>query len=136
MTQNDPQFALDLSQRQVTALPHLLAPGSLSAQARRAGIGRKTLYRWLQDENFRECLEWLRKETMSFTQAHLQTMSYKAAAVIDDALDHDSVSVRLRAAQLVLAQAHNSQRDQTLHSKVENLHDAATLREDPTWRPQ
>lgn len=136
MTQNVPQFSEDLSQRQLTALPHLLAPGSLSAQARRAGIARRTLYRWLEDENFRECLEWLRKETMRFTQAQLQAMSYKAAAVLDDALDHDSARIRLEAARLVLAQAHNAQRDQTLHGRVENLHDAATLREDATWRPQ
>ncbi len=136
MERNGTHLAENLTQRQLTALPHLLKPGSLAVQARHAGVGRTTLYRWLQDENFRECLEWLRKETMRFTQAHLQAMSFKAAAVLDDALDHDSARVRLEAARLVLAQAHNAQRDQTLHGRVENLHDAATLREDATWRPQ
>ncbi len=136
MHQDATDFTENLTERQLVALPHLLKPGSLSVRARHAGINRTTLYRWLQDENFRECLEWLRKETMRFTQAHLQAMSYKAAAVLDDALDHDSARIRLEAARLVLAQAHNAQRDQTLHGRVENLHDAATLREDATWRPQ
>ena len=44
--------------------------------------------------------------------------------------------IPLEAARLVLAQAHNAQRDQTLHRRVENLRDAATLRDDPTWRPR
>ncbi len=127
MEQNGTHFAEDLTQRQLAALPHLLRPGSLSAQARHAGVGRNILYRWLQDRNFRECLEWLRKETMQFSQAQLQAMSYKAAAVLDD----DRVRVRLAAARFVLDQAHNAQRDHTLHSRVENLVDAARLHEDP-----
>ena len=118
------------------ALPHLLTPGTIADQARRAGIGRKTLYRWLQDENFRECLEWLRKETMRFTQAQLQAMSYKAAAVLDDALDDHDSRIRLQAARLVLAEARNAQYDQTLQSRVENLIDAVSLHNDPQWRPR
>ena len=52
----------DLSARQLSALPHLLRPGSLTAKARAAGIGRATLYRWLEDENFRVALQSLREE--------------------------------------------------------------------------
>ena len=136
MEQNGTHFAENLTQRQLTALPHLLRPGSLSVQARHAGVGRTTLYRWLQDENFRECLEWLRKETMQFTQAQLQAMSYKAAAALDDALDDDSVRVRLAAARLVLDQAYNAQRDHDLRRRVENLFDAFHILQDPSWRPQ
>ena len=130
MHQNATDFAENLSLKQLSALPHLLRPGTLTVQARHAGVHRTTLYRWLQDENFRECLEWLRKETMQFTQAHLQTMSYKAAAVLDDALDHDSVRVRLEAARLVLTQAHNAHYGQELERRVENLIDAHHLREE------
>ena len=136
MEQNGTHFAEDLTQRQLTALPHLLRPGPLSVHARHAGVHRNTLYRWLQDRNFRECLEWLRKETMQYTQTHLQAMSYKAAAVLYDALDDDDTRVRLQAARLVLDQAHNAQRDQTLHSRVENLLDAVHILQDPSWRPQ
>ena len=136
MEQNGTHFAENLTQRQLTALPHLLRPGSLSVQARHAGVGRTTLYRWLQDENFRECLEWLRKETMRFTQAQLQAMSYKAAAALDAALDDDSVRVRLAAARLVLDQAYNAQRDHDLRRRVENLFDAFHILQDPSWRPQ
>ncbi len=127
--QNSAEFVENLTLRQVTALPHLLKPGSLAVQARHAGVHRNTLYRWLQDENFRECLEWLRKETMRFTQAQLQAMSYKAAAVIDDALDDDSARVRLDAARLVLTQAHNAHYGQELERRLENLTDAYNLRE-------
>ena len=136
MYQYATEIAENLTERQLAALPHLLKPGTLTAQARHAGVNRTTLYRWLQDENFRECLEWLRKETMRFTQAHLQAISYKAAAVLDDALDDHDTRIRLQADRLVLDQAHNAQRDQTLHSKVENLIDAVKLMDDPMWPPQ
>ena len=136
MHQNATEITENLTERQLAALPHLLRPGTLTARARHAGVNRTTLYRWLQDEDFRECLEWLRKETMRFTQAHLQAMSYKAAAVLDDALDDHDTRIRLQAARLVLDQAHSAQRDQTLHSKVENLIDALKLMDDPMWRPQ
>ena len=136
MEQNGTNFAENLTQRQLAALPHLLKPGSLSVQARQAGVGRTTLYRWLQDENFRECLEWLHKETLQYTRAHLQAMSYKAAAVLDDALDDDSVRVRLAAARFVLDQGYNAQRDHELRRRVEILVDAAHILQDPLWRPQ
>ena len=136
MSQNVPHFSEDLTQRQLVALPHLLTPGSLSVQARRAGIARRTLYRWLQDEHFRECLEWVRKETMRFTQSQIQAMSYKAAAVLDDALDDHDTRIRLQAARLVLAEARNAQYDQTLQSRLENLIDAVNLLNDPQWRPR
>ena len=127
--QDGAEYVENLTLRQVTALPHLLKPGSLAVQARHAGVHRNTLYRWLQDENFRECLEWLRKETMRFTQAQLQAMSYKAAAVLDEALDDDSARVRIEAARLVLTQAHNAHYGQELERRVENLIDAHNLRE-------
>ena len=129
MHQNATDFAENLSLKQLSALPHLLRPGTLTVQARHAGVHRTTLYRWLQDDNFRECLEWLRKETMRFTQAQLQAMSYKAAAALDDALDDDSVRVRIEAARLVLTQAHNAHYGQELERRVENLIDAHNLRE-------
>lgn len=129
MHQNATDFAENLSLKQLSALPHLLRPGTLTVQARHAGVHRTTLYRWLQDDNFRECLEWLRKETMQFTQAQLQAMSYKAAAALDDALDDDSVRVRIEAARLVLTQAHNAHYGQELERRVENLIDAHNLRE-------
>ncbi len=129
MEQNGTHLAENLTQRQLAALPHLLRPGPLTVQARQAGVGRTTLYRWLQDEDFRECLEWLRKETMRFTQAQLQAMSYKAAAVLDDALDDDSARVRVEAARLVLTQAHNAHYGQELEHRIEKLVDAHNLRE-------
>ncbi len=136
MVQESAKFAENLTERQLVALPHLLRPGPLNVQARHAGVHRNTLYRWLQDEDFRECLEWLRKETMRFTQAHLQAMSYKAAAVLDDALDDHDTRIRLQAARLVLDQAYNAQRDHDLRRRVENLFDAFHILQDPSWRPQ
>ena len=50
MMQKRTDFAENLTQRQITALPHLLRPGPITEQARNAGVSRNTLYRWLEDQ--------------------------------------------------------------------------------------
>ena len=47
----------DLTQKQLAALPYLVASPSLSEGARLASIGRATLYRWMNDDEFRRTLE-------------------------------------------------------------------------------
>ena len=76
MEQNGTTFG-GLSQKQATALPHLLKPGSLADQARNAGIGRTTLHRWLRDDNFRRSLEQLREDALRLAESELQAMSYR-----------------------------------------------------------
>ncbi len=119
----------NLTQRQVTALPHLLRPGPIAAQARNAGISRNTLYRWLEDPNFRECLERLREETLRFSQSEFQAITLKAVDAIEDALDSDDMSIRLRAARIVMNESRNAQYDQHLQRRIEKLIDAHNLRE-------
>ena len=40
-----------LTKRQLSVLPHLLRPGTLTSKEKAAGIGRTTLHRWLEDDN-------------------------------------------------------------------------------------
>ena len=119
----------NLTQRQVTALPHLLRPGPIAAQARNAGIARNTLYRWLEDPNFRECLERLREETLRFSQSEFQAITLKAVDAIEDALDSDDMSIRLQAARIVMNESRNAQYDQHVQRRLESLIDAHNLRE-------
>ena len=41
-----------LTERQLSILPHLLGPGTISSKTKAAGIGRSTLHRWPEDDNF------------------------------------------------------------------------------------
>ena len=49
----DPQLSR-LTRRQILALPILSAAPNMTLAAHDAGISESTLYRWLQDENFRD----------------------------------------------------------------------------------
>ena len=129
MMQKRTDFTENLSERQITALPHLLRPGPLTVQARNAGIARSTLYRWLEDENFRRCLERLREETLRFTQTEFQAISLKAVEAIEDALDSNDMAMRLRAARIVMHESRSAQYDQAMKHRIENLVDAHNLRE-------
>ncbi len=130
MLQKRTDFAENLTQRQIIALPHLLRPGPITEQARNAGISRNTLYRWFEDENFRECLERLREETLRFSQSEFQAITLKAVEAINDALDSNDIRIRLQAARIVMQESRNAQYDQTMQRRVENLFDAFQLREE------
>ena len=130
MLQKRTDFSENLTQRQIVALPHLLRPGPITEQARNAGISRNTLYRWFEDENFRECLERLREETLRFSQSEFQAITLKAVDAINDALDSNDIRIRLQAARIVMQESRNAQYDQNMQRRVENLFDAFQLREE------
>ena len=130
MMQKRTDFAENLTQRQITALPHLLRPGPITEQARNAGVSRNTLYRWLADQNFRECLERLREETLRFSQSEFQAITLKAVEAIEDALDSNDMRIRLQAARVVMQESRNAQYDQTTQRRIENLFDAFRLLEE------
>ena len=127
MEQFGTEFGENLSHRQITALPHLIRPGSLTDLAKDAGIGRTTLYRWLQDDNFRQQLEYVREETLRLAETELKGMAYKAAGVIYQALEDESPSIRIRAAQAALNQAHKAEYGQRLERRIDGLAEAISL---------
>ena len=118
----------DLSARQVSALPHLLKCGSITDQARAAGIGRSTLYRWLEDENFRVALQTLREETLHVAESEIQAMAFEAAAVLYEALHSNDKRLKFRAARTVLQHAQQAQYGHRLEQRFDALHEAANLR--------
>ena len=87
-----------LSNRQQEALPHFAAADSLAEGARRASISRTTIYKWMEDDDFRAELCRVRAEMADLAQAEMQGLMLKAAAVVDQALDGDISPVQLRAA--------------------------------------
>ena len=122
------QIPQDLSARQISALPHLLKCGSLTDKARAAGIGRATLYRWLEDENFRVALQALREETLHVAESEIQAMCFEAAAVLYEALHSSDKRLQFRAARTILQQAQQAHYGHGLEQRLDALQEAANLR--------
>ena len=102
ITQNGPTTKPSrLTRRQILALPILAAAPTMTQAARDAGISESTLYRWRQDEHFRNELQRLTAETANLTRQELETLSRQSSQVLSDLMQDPDPMVRLRAARAV-----------------------------------
>ena len=90
-----------LTRRQILALPILAAAANLTQAARDAGISESTLYRWRQNEHFRNELQRLTAETADLTRQEMETLTRKSSQVLSDLMQDPDPMVRLRAARAV-----------------------------------
>jgi hypothetical protein len=104
-----------LSRRQLTALPFLVVAPTMAEGARMASIGRSTLYRWINDPDFRDRLEALRADAAGLARAELNGLMFKGILALAQALEDPSPTIRLRAVQTTLA----------MGLKANDLHDMA-----------
>ena len=123
----------NLSEKQISALPHLIGTGSKAQQARDAGIGRATLYRWLQDPDFREALDNIRHETLRAAEVRIQSMAYEAAVVVHEIMRDGSDRVRLQAALATLRLAEETETTRELAERIENVERASSIRIKSQW---
>lgn len=89
--------ALALSEPQETALASLREGSSFMAAAREAGIGRATLYRWLQTHpQFRAAYNLWQREVAESARARLLKLTDKAVEVVERALERNDEKVALK----------------------------------------
>ena len=129
--ETDPGEKLSLKQRK--ALPHLAASGSLAEGARKANIGRTTVYRWMEDDDFRSELTRLHNEAADLAQTELKGMMLDSAMVIREALADDKASVRLRAAAAALNLALKTLYGLNIEKRLNRIDDAVALRKQTPW---
>ena len=123
-------YTRQLTRRQRDALPHLLAPGTISEKARNTGISRPTLYRWLRNIEFRRRLEEACEDAMSLSDSQLQLASHQAVAVLLRALDDEKSHIRLRAAQSLVKLGHSTRFGKQLEEKLSAIEDGMHMKED------
>ena len=123
----------NLSLRQLDALPHLIGSGSQTQKAKDAGIGKTTLYRWLQNPDFRAALERLRRETLNAAEARIQAMTYDAANVVHEIMHHGGERVRLQAALAALKFAQEIENTRQLADRMEDLEKSAEIWSKSQW---
>lgn len=100
-------MALDstLSPRQYKAIESLLASGNVAEAARLAGVGRRTLYRWLSQDEFVKALREAEQIALEGLTRSLLRLGDKATKALDAAFEDASAThtVKIRAARVVLA---------------------------------
>lgn len=113
----------DLTSKQDKALQALLAQNTITAAAKAAGVGERTLYRWLDDPDFSAAYRHARRQVMQHTISRLQQASTHATTVLLMIMADKTVSpgVRLRAAVSVLEVAIKSVELEDLQQRIEAL---------------
>jgi hypothetical protein len=110
----------DLSARQMRAIAALLTEPSISAAAEACGVGRRTLERWMREEAFRDAYRTASRRLLGDSVCRLRAASGQALTVLTKALGDRSVTVRVRAARIILEVAVRTDVDE-LSARVEAL---------------
>ena len=71
-----------LTAKQERALVALMGARTLDEAAARAGVGQRTLRRWLQQEAFQAAFQRVRRDAMSAATAHLQHVAWDAVETL------------------------------------------------------
>jgi len=93
-----------LTNRQQRAIAALLASKKVAEAASSAGIGERTLYRWLaEDQAFRAALSQAEGELLDIATRRLLSLQGKSIDALEHLIDGaESEGVRLRAAQVAI----------------------------------
>ena len=127
MGQNGTNGTASLTDKQLQALPYLVAAPSLSEAAKLAEVGRTTLYRWMEDDEFRRELERLRSEALDLAHVELKGLMLKATQVVSETMDDANPFVRLRAAQIALSVGLKAVEVKEIQRRIQLLDDALPL---------
>ena len=88
-----------LSAKQVQALPHLATGQTLAHTATAVNVSERTLYRWLNEPDFKAAYLDLREVEAEIARAELRGLALKAATTLSKAMDNPDPYISLRAAQ-------------------------------------
>ena len=130
MQQDATNSEKELSERQVTAIPHLVSAKSVSETAELVGVNRTTIYRWLDDPTFRDEYDRQRDAVANFARSSMRALMLKALAIQAERLDSDDPKERARVAKEIIdydvktATSHENQKLlNRLHRLIYNVED-------------
>jgi hypothetical protein len=117
-----------LGRKREDAIAGLLSQRNVDEAARAAGVGARTLWRWLQDPEFQAAYREARRAAFSQSIARLQHGSSAAATtLLKMMLDQNApASTRVRAAESVLNHATKAIEIEDIEARVAELERAAS----------
>ena len=115
----------DLSLRQDRAIAALLNCRTIQDAAIELDISERSIYRWLQDEDFKFALRQARRETLRRATIRLQQIAGNAVDTLNSVMDnHDDKSTsasRVSAARTALDYAYRAVELEDLDERVATL---------------
>ena len=78
---------IQLTPRQHRAVESLVVCTSIPSAAKHAGVGKRTLYRWLQEEEFQSAVRRVRQLSLTQLATHFQHMAGRAAGTLDEIME-------------------------------------------------
>lgn len=88
-----------LSAKQLQALLHLVSGKTFTNAATAADVSERTIYRWMNDPDFKSAYLALREVEADIARAELRGLALKAAITLSRAMDNEDPNISLRAAQ-------------------------------------
>ena len=122
-----------LERKQELAIVALLQQPTVDEVAQAVGVAPVTLWRWLQQADFREQYRAARRQVLEHAVTRLQQATSDAVATLRRNLTCRVPSVEVRAAQAILDQAVKGVEVLDLEARIAALEGAAA--EQPSRRP-
>ena len=127
-TQNDTEIRVSrLTRRQQFALQIMVETPSISEAVRQSKIARKTLYRWLEDDDFRQELSRLHQEAAELAREETQSLMLQGVAVLAASMKDPDKAIRLRAARYALTFAHQVAEAEKMKQELHDLQESIPL---------
>ena len=112
-----------LSRNKERAISALLSHPSIPGAAKIIGVGEKTLWRWLQLENFKRRYKEARREVVRQAIALVQAGMSDAVKALQDVMTDEKApaSARVSAARAMIDMGLKASEIMDLESRIENL---------------
>jgi hypothetical protein len=106
----------------------LLSDPGLTGAAKAAGVGKATLWRWMQQPAFREAYRHARREAVEQARARLQQASGEAVEALRDVMNDEDAphASRVSAARTVLDMAMQATNEEEIERRLAALEARAT----------
>ena len=128
MTQIDTEKR-KLSAGQIKAINALLTAKDRSKAADQAGVSRKTLYRYLENEDFKRELSRRKNELLETGSCALTAAVEKAISTLEELLDCKQPNIRRLAAVNILDHAAKYAEERDLEQRITALEKSINARE-------
>jgi DNA-binding MurR/RpiR family transcriptional regulator len=122
--------AEELSPQQEGAIVALLSDPGLTGAAKAAGVGKATLWRWMQQPAFRDAYRRARREAVEQARARLQQASGEAVEVLRGVMNDEDAphASRISAAKTVLVMAMQATSEEEIERRLTALEEARPIR--------